>query len=107
MWLRPFPQWVAGGSILLMVGVLSTGCVNKEKGEIMLNQEEAVEVAKREFAKHGYLVSDYNISAEVYGADHEQWIVWFDKKGPFPIPGGKHAVLVHKSTGHAVFMPGE
>lgn len=90
-----------------MVGVLSTGCVNKEKGEIMLNQEEAVEVAKREFAKHGYLVSDYNISAEVYGADHEQWIVWFDKKGPFPIPGGKHAVLVHKSTGHAVFMPGE
>jgi hypothetical protein len=44
---------------------------------------------------------------ETYHADEKKWIVWFDKTGPFPIPGGKHAVVVHKSTGATVYMPGE
>jgi hypothetical protein len=83
------------------------GCLDPSKGETMLSQDEAVEIAKKEFAKHRQPVSDYDISVEPYHADKNQWIVWFEKKGPFPIPGGKNAVLVHRNTGAAVFMPGE
>lgn len=73
----------------------------------MLTQDQAIETAKEEFARQGYLASDYDITIQVYYADEQQWIVWFDKKGPFRIPGGKHAVVVHKITGQSVFMPGE
>ncbi|WP_089729128.1 hypothetical protein [Candidatus Thiosymbion oneisti] len=73
----------------------------------MLTQDQAIEMAKKEFTKHGYLVSDYEVAIETNPADEKQWIVWFDKKGPFQIPGGKHAILVDKITGQPVFMPGE
>jgi hypothetical protein len=73
----------------------------------MLAQDEAVEVAKKEFAAHGRAAADYTITVEAYHADANRWIVWFDRKGPFPTPGGKHAVTVHKTTGQAVFMPGQ
>ncbi|MBP9087161.1 MAG: hypothetical protein KBG15_13655 [Kofleriaceae bacterium] len=73
----------------------------------MFTQEHAVEVAKQEFRKQGRAPADYDIATETYSADEHQWIIWFDKKGPYRIPGGKHAVLVHKVTGHAVYMRGE
>jgi hypothetical protein len=73
----------------------------------MLTKERAVAVATQEFVKHGRSASDYNVTIEPYHADSTQWMVWFDRKGPFPLPGGKHGVLVDKSTGHAVFLPGE
>ena len=73
----------------------------------MLTEDQAIETAKKEFTKHGRLVSDYDVAIETYHADEKQWIVWFDRKGPFPIPGGKHAVLVDKTTGQSVFLPGE
>lgn len=73
----------------------------------MITQEQAIELAKEQFNKHGHSASDYDISIETYYADEKQWIIWFDKKGPYPIPGGKHAVLVHKTTGQSIFMPGE
>lgn len=73
----------------------------------MLTAEEATEVAKAEFTHTGRRVSDYTITVETYHADRMEWIVWFAQKGPFPMPGGTHAVRVHKSTGRALFMPGE
>ncbi len=73
----------------------------------MVTKDKAIETAKKEFTKQGRFVSDYDVSVETYYADEKQWIIWFDKKGTFRIPGGKHAVLVHKTTGQSVFMPGE
>jgi hypothetical protein len=73
----------------------------------MLTESQAIEIAKKEFAEQGHAASDYDIKVDTYYADHGQWIVWFDKKGPFRIPGGKQAVRVHKETGCSVFMPGE
>jgi len=73
----------------------------------MLTQDEAIEAAKKEFTLHGYVASDYDAIIETYPDDENQWIVWFDGKGPFRTPGGKHAVLVDKETGQTVFMHGE
>ena len=73
----------------------------------MVTQEQAVEIAKAEFEKHGESAADYTVTIETYRADNDQWIVWFDRATPFPPPGSKHAVLVHKTTGRTVFMPGE
>jgi hypothetical protein len=107
MRLRSFKRWVYGVALLTAWWFLAAGCPHPSKGEKMLTQDQAIEIAKNEFARHGRLVSDYAVTIETYHADDKQWIVWFDKIGPFPIPGGKHAVLVDKMTGHAVFMPGE
>lgn len=98
---------VYGITLLTVCWLFVIGCPHQSKGEKMLTQDQAIEVAKKEFAKHGRPVSEYAVTIETYHADEKQWIVWFDKIGPFPTPGGKHAVLVHKITGHAVFMPGE
>ncbi len=108
MQLRTFENLIVYGFVLFaMWWPWTPGCSQQTTGRKMLTQNQAVEVAKKEFSKHGHQVSDHDITAETYPADEKQWIVWFDKKGPFPIPGGKHAVLVDKTTGHADFMPGE
>jgi hypothetical protein len=106
--LRSLEYLIVCGFVLLTTCWPSApGCSPPSKGRKMLTLDQAVEVAKKEFSKHGRQVSDYDITAETYRADEKQWIVWFDLKGPFRTPGGKHAVLVHKTTGHAVYMPGE
>lgn len=94
-------------ALLAASWLLMTGCLQQCRGEKMVTRDQALEIASKEFIKYGYLVSDYDISIEPYHADENQWIVWFDKKGPFRIPGGKHAVLVHKTTGQSDFLPGE
>ncbi|MDS4020973.1 MAG: hypothetical protein RKR03_10800 [Candidatus Competibacter sp.] len=97
------------GTFVLLVacGLSIMGCPQKLKGERMITEEQAIELAKEEFNKHGRSSADYDISIEIYYVDQQQWIIWFDKKGPYPIPGGKHAVLVHKITGQSIFMPGQ
>lgn len=108
MRLRSFNKGAFYGVTLLTAGWLFvTACLNPLKGETMLTQEQAIEIAKTEFSKHGRLASDYATTIETYYADDQQWIVWFDEIGPFPVPGGKHFVLVGKATGVSVFMPGE
>jgi hypothetical protein len=73
----------------------------------MLTEEGAIEIAKTEFERHGHSASDYDLTIETYAANNGEWIVWFELKGEFKIPGGKHAVLVDKATGRSVFMAGE
>jgi hypothetical protein len=73
----------------------------------MVTREKAIEIAKQEFTKHGHAVSDYDMTVDPENTNPDYWMVWFDKKGPFRIPGGKHGVRVHKTTGHADFLPGE
>jgi hypothetical protein len=83
------------------------GCPQQQEGGTMITKDQAMEIARKEFSKHGHTVSDYDVTVETYYADERQWMVWFEKKGPFPIPGGSHAVLVHRTTGQPSFMPGE
>lgn len=73
----------------------------------MITEEQAIEIAEKEFEKHDLRAADYNINVETYHANEKQWIVWFNQTGAFPVPGNDHAVLVDKATGEAVFLPGE
>ncbi len=82
-------------------------CTPNFEDESMITEDRAVEIASMAFTAQGRRAADYDVSIETYPADENQWIVWFDKKGPFRIPGGKHAVVVHKSTGQSEFMAGE
>jgi hypothetical protein len=93
--------------VLLAAWWLSLTGGSVSKGAQMITEEQAVAIAEQEFAKHGHAVSDYNVTIEPHYADPMQWTVWFGRKGPFPIPGGKSAVNVNKVDGHAVYMPGE
>ena len=72
-----------------------------------MSRHQAIEIAKAELTKHGHTVSDYDITVDPENANTEYWVIWFEKKGPFPVPGGRHAVRINKVTGHAEFMPGE
>ena len=73
----------------------------------MITQDQAVEIAKQEAARNGLKVSDYDITVDKDTAGAPYWMVWFDRKGPFRVPGGKHLVRVTKSGGQAEFMRGE
>lgn len=72
----------------------------------MITQDQAVKIAQSEFAKHGHVPSEYTVSVDPEDANATYWLIWFDRKGP-PVPGGRHAVRVNKTTGRAEFMPGE
>jgi hypothetical protein len=94
--------------VFMPVSWLLVACSLKRNGrEIMVTRDQAIEAAKRELTKHGHAVSDYDITVDPENPTEDYWMIWFDKKGPFPVPGGKHGVRVNKSTGHVEFMPGE
>lgn len=73
----------------------------------MVTQDQAVEIAKKELAKHGHSVAEYALTVDPDNARATEWVIWFEKKGAFPIPGGRHAVFVNKDTGKPRFMVGE
>ncbi|OFZ36333.1 MAG: hypothetical protein A2504_16475 [Bdellovibrionales bacterium RIFOXYD12_FULL_39_22] len=73
----------------------------------MLTQDEVIAVAVKELAKQGHVAIEYDITVEANPGNENELIVWFDLKGAFRIPGGKHAVIVDKRTRHAEFMAGE
>jgi hypothetical protein len=70
-------------------------------------REQAIEIAKQELTAHGFALPDYDITLDAENPDENDWMVWLEKKGAFPVPGGRHAVRVNKTTGAAQFMPGE
>ena len=72
----------------------------------MITEDRAKELASAEFTRTGRQPADYDITVETSDTGG-QWWVWFDLKGPFRVPGGKHLVKVDKVTGNTVFMPGE
>lgn len=73
----------------------------------MITETQAIERAEVTFVKAGFQPSDYDVTVTVEPSAAAAWMVWFDKKGPFPIPGGKHLVKVNRETGETRFMPGE
>jgi hypothetical protein len=94
---------------LLVTMVWLASCARPQQtqqSQGMITEARALELAKAEFAKTGRSVNDYAISIET-DSTGQKWIAWFDKKGAYAMPGGKHAVTVEKTTGKTVFMQGE
>ncbi len=83
-----------------------SGCP-KNTGETMLSENEVLEFAAKSFEETSRSVKDYDVEIKEHHSDAGKWIVWYDKKGPFRIPGEKHAVVVDKITGESLFLPGE
>lgn len=99
---------VANTLVLAPVSWLLLACSLRRNGrELKVTRDQAIEAAKKELAKHGHAVSEYDMTVDPESTNEDYWMVWFDKKGPFPVPGGKHCVRVSKKTGQAEFMPGE
>ena len=73
----------------------------------MVTQPQAIEIAKKEFEKHGRAVSDYDMTVTHDDPSRTYWLICFEKKGPFHVPGGRHCVRVDKPTGASTFMQGE
>ena len=93
----------------LVAAFLPTSCVkpqHPQQRHETVTESKALELAKAEFVKTGRKVDDYGVTLET-DSSGRKWLVWFDKKGPYSIPGGKHIVTVEKATGKVVFMPGE
>jgi len=73
----------------------------------MIDKEKALEIAQKELEKFRQSASNYEASIEPYAADPKKWIIWFEWKSEFPIPGGRNAVVVDRETGESLFMQGE
>jgi hypothetical protein len=99
--------------ILILVGLFVASCLFASYcfqhlgRHNMVTRDQAIEIAETEMAKHGRAASDYEITVDPENASGDYWMVWFEKKGPYRIPGGRHAVRVSKSTGHAEYLPGQ
>ncbi len=90
----------------LVIAFSAASCVKRQPMAKMTTESKALELAKTEFAKTGRKVEAYGVTMET-DTKGEKWIFWFDEKGPYPTPGGKHAVTVEKATGKTAFLPGE
>ncbi len=73
----------------------------------MVSREQALTIAHQAHQERGFAPNDYNVELSDADSSESHWLVWFDRKGEFPVPGGKHAVQVDKTTGQALFLPGE
>jgi hypothetical protein len=100
-------------TILISVGLFvvfwlfANYCFQPTGRHNMVTRDHAIEIAEAEMAKHGRIASDYEITVDREISSGDDWIVWFEKKGPFRVPGGRHGVRVSKSTGHAEYLPGQ
>lgn len=90
----------------LLIGLLCVACVGEKMTTPVLTESRAVELAKKEFSNTGRKVEDYRITVK-NDSNEDKWIVWFDRDIQYPPPGSKHAVLIEKKTGRAVFMLGK
>lgn len=91
-------------SLVLPLGLL-TSCTPRERSQEAATESKAIELASAEFARTGKKLRDYSVTCERESTG--RWIVWFDRKGPCAVPGGKHAVTVDKFTGKTTLMSGE
>ena len=67
----------------------------------------ALVVANQEFIRNHMDPADFDITLDAGMSQGEYWMIWYDRKGQFRAPGGKHAVRINKATGEAVFMKGQ
>lgn len=60
------------------------------------SEKDALELAKIEFKANGRKLQDFNASITT-DSTGQRWIVWFEQKGRYSLPGGTHAVTVDKA----------
>lgn len=94
-------------ALWMAAGVFLAACHMQGTTQTMITQTQALSIAREEFVRQGLQLADYEVSGEPADTDPDHWIVSFEKKGPFPIPGGRHLVRVGKDSGKAEFLPGE
>jgi hypothetical protein len=90
-------------SLGFVIMVWFTSCTGQQYGrqnQGTVTESKAFERAKAEFAKTGRKISDYAVSIET-DSTRLEWIVWFEREGPYAKPGGKHAVAIEKATGES------
>src|SRR5579862_5414899 len=58
--------------------LLVYSCAKNERAH-MVTQDQALEIAKAEFARHGKAVSDYDISVDRDEASRTFWMICFEK----------------------------
>lgn len=94
-------------SLLVLAMSLSlASCVCRREASQVVTESKAMEIARREFARSGRDVRNYNVTA-AEDADGRTWTFYFHLKTQYPPPGSDHFVTVDRVTGRALFMPGE
>ena len=73
----------------------------------MINEAQAIKLATAALVGTGRQAADYEVSVEPDELAAGGWVVWFEHKGPFRIPGGRHHVVVDGHTGRTVFAAGQ
>ena len=71
------------------------------------DQNTALAMANQEVVRNNMNPADFDIALDAAMSQGEYWMIWYDRKGQFRAPGGKHAVRINKATGEAVFMKGQ
>jgi hypothetical protein len=104
----------------VLLGVISCtlflSCADSRKGTTTVSgpitESKAIELARKEAAKDGDKVQDYEVRI-VNNTNTEEWSVFFELPAfntnvGFANPIGKDFIItVNKKTGHTVLMPGE
>ena len=108
----------ATNSISLLIGLISCtlflSCADSQNGSTTastpITASKAMELAKREAAKQGEKVQDYELRV-VNTTNTEEWLIFFQMRpldSAFANALGKDFIItVDKKTGHTVLMPGE
>lgn len=95
-------------AILILISLTFATCRSPQPGKAtMVTKDQALDLARQELTKQGYIATDYDISVDIENSDQEHWMIWCEEKGPFPVPGGRHGVRVNKLTGQSQFLVGE
>lgn len=86
--------------------ILAEHATNKVTTTKMITESRAKELAQTEFTRNGLRLEEYDVSITVDGKKN-RWLVSFDRKGKYRLPGGKHLVTVSMNGGQTIFMRGE
>jgi hypothetical protein len=91
---------------LLAVAIPPSSSAEDEMNQT-IDRAEAIELANKEFVRQGNDLEKFDVSADPRLSEDRYWIVWYDRKGPFRVPGGKHLVRVDTVTGQSTFLKGQ
>ena len=82
-------------SALLVAALLLVSCVEHQETPGMITESKALELAKKEFVRNGLRLEDYRVSVKT-NSSGQNWIIWFDRKGEYSVPGGSMQLRLKK-----------
>jgi hypothetical protein len=94
-------------SLSLLAMAIMSGSSAEDEMNNPVGKAEAIELANKEFVRNGNELEKFNVSVDLLPSENRYWMIWYDRKGPFAVPGGKHLVRVDAMTGEATFLKGE